>query len=97
MKGRQAPVCAEEFQQRLQDIRSDMKKAPLIAEKLREVNNAVLIDAFKTTGIRVYAQTLVSGLDPAVVEKNLLRKLRRQLAECLIWLGDEVNKLVTTD
>jgi len=96
MKGREAPECGEEFLQRLEDIRCDMEKTPLIAERLREVNDAVLVDAFKTTGIRVYAQTLVSNLDAATVEKNLLRKLRRQLAECLIWLSDEVQRLVTT-
>jgi len=94
MKGRQAPECGAEFLQRLQDIRGDMEKTPLIAKRLREVNDAVLVDAFKTTGIRIYAQTLVSTLDPATVEKSLLRKLRRQLAENLLWLQDEVNKLV---
>jgi len=96
VKGRQAPECAAEFLQRLLDIRGDMEKTPLIAERLREVNDAILVHAFKTTGIQVYAQTLVSSLDPTTVEKNLLRKLRRQLAENLLWLQDEVNKLVTT-
>jgi len=95
MKGRQAPECAAEFLQRLQDIRGDMEKTPLIAKRLREVNDAVLVDAFKTTGIRIYAQTLASALDPATVEKGLLRKLRRQLAECLLWLSDEVSRLVS--
>jgi len=96
MKGRQAPECGAEFLQRLQDIRSDMEKAPLIAQRLREANDAVLVDAFKTTGIRIYAQTLASALDPATVEKSLLRKLRRLLAENLLWLKDEVNRLVAT-
>ncbi len=89
------PECASEFIQRIQDLGSDMEKAPSVVKGFVDNAEKQLFDRFKTDSPRHTCSQFInvfrSGDD---FGHGILRTLRRQLAENLLWLNDEVERLV---
>lgn len=91
------PECAEEFLQRVQNLRSDIEKAPIVVKGFVDIAEKQLLDAFKTSTARQTFTLFLSGFRiQDSFDNELLRRLRRQLAENLLWLNDEVSRLVTS-
>jgi len=91
------PECAEEFMRRIEDLRSDIEKAPMIIKGFVDNAEKQLLNNFKTTAPRhIYSEFVSVLCSEDGFENVLLRRLRRQLAENLLWLQDEINKLVMT-
>jgi len=89
------PECASEFLQRVQDLRSDMEKAPSVVKGFVDNAEKQLLDRFKTDSPRHTCSQFVNVFRSGDgFEHGILGRLRRQLAENLLWLNDEVSRLV---
>jgi hypothetical protein len=83
---------ANEFTKRIQGLQSDIKNAAKVDKEFNE--SLEQLSQFNVSEVREFFNKTIKVTMPNEIEKLIAKKARRLLADSLLWLSEEITKVV---